>query len=230
MSDAILHVTGMGFASRGKSILDKVTFTLPRGRRTVILGPNGAGKSVLLRLCHGLLTPLSGHVERLATGEAIVFQRPVLLRRSALGNLVHALALQGVGRAERKARALTALDRVGLGALAHHPARSLSGGEQQRLAMVRAGESHPEMLYLDEPTASLDPASTAEIERMMIEFSEAGVTCLITTHDLAQARRLAAHILFLHNGRLLEDAPAGQFFSCPATQPARDYLAGKLNW
>lgn len=230
MSDIVLGVSQLHFAARGKRILEDVSFAIPRWRRTVILGPNGAGKSVLLRLCHGLLAPVSGRIERHARAEAMVFQRPVLLRRSALANIVHALALNGARRGERKARALAALARVGLDALAHHPARSLSGGEQQRLAMVRAGETRPDILYLDEPTASLDPASTAEIERMMGDFADSGMTCVMTTHDLAQARRMAAHILFLHNGRLLEDAPAEQFFGNPQTQPARDYLAGKLNW
>lgn len=230
MSGIVLGVSQLGFAARGKRILDDVSFAIPRGRSTVILGPNGAGKSVLLRLCHGLLQPSTGRIERCGLGEAMVFQRPVLLRRSALANVVHALALKGMARTERRMRALAALAGVGLDGLAQQPARSLSGGEQQRLATVRAGATSPAILYLDEPTASLDPASTAEIERMMGAFADAGMTCVMTTHDLAQARRMAAHIIFLHGGRLLEDAPAAQFFGGPQTQPARDYLAGKLNW
>jgi tungstate transport system ATP-binding protein len=210
---------------------------LDAGPRTVILGPNGAGKSVLLRLCHGLLTPTGGTIAwnapEIAGGprrQAMVFQRPVMLRRSALGNVAYALKLSGVSRRERDERAMEALRKVGLEALARHSARELSGGEQQRLALARVWALRPQVLFLDEPTASLDPGATHEIEKVILALHAAGTKIVMVTHNLGQAHRLGDEILFLHQGRLVERAPADRFFKHPASPEAAQFLEGELPW
>jgi tungstate transport system ATP-binding protein len=160
----------------------------------------------------------------------MVFQRPVMLRRSALDNVAYALKLAGVGPPERARRAWAALERVGLAALAARPARVLSGGEQQRLALARAWALVPEVLFLDEPTASLDPTSTREVEAIIAAIHAAGTKIIMTTHNLGQARRLGDEILFLDQGRLLERAPVQQFFSQPRTAQADAFIKGELPW
>jgi tungstate transport system ATP-binding protein len=159
----------------------------------------------------------------------MVFQRPVLLRRSAFANLTHALSLTK-SRAERHARAQEALDRFGLSTLARRRARVLSAGEQQRLALARAWALSPEVMFLDEPTSALDPAATRAIEEMIISFQAESMASVMTTHDLAQARRLADEVIFLHHGHLLEQTPADEFFDCPRSAPARAFLKGELLW
>jgi tungstate transport system ATP-binding protein len=220
-----------------KAIVSGLTFALAAGPRTVILGPNGAGKSVSLRLCHGLLQPSSGRIaanggtpDAARRRQAMVFQRPVLLRRSTLGNVSYALALRGFGWRERRRRAEAALDRVGLADLAVRPARVLSAGEQQRLALARAWATEPEILFLDEPTANLDPAATRLIEAAIGAIHAAGTKIVMTTHDLGQARRIADDVMFLHRGRLVERTPAERFFDRPRTTEAATFLKGDLTW
>jgi tungstate transport system ATP-binding protein len=153
-----------------------------------------------------------------------------MLRRSVRANLLHALAVNGWGWSDRRARAEAATERFGLAHLAARPARILSGGEKQRLALARAWALKPEVVFLDEPTSALDPAATRAIEELIEGFAAEGVTVVMTTHDLGQARRLADRILFLHHGRLIEDAAAADFFAGPATAEARAFLAGELLW
>lgn len=231
-----LRVRGLSFAAGGRTLLEDVSFTLPRGGITAIIGPNGAGKSLTLRLCHGLLAPLSGTVEWCGDGgriggtsrHAMVFQRPVMLRRSARANLAHAIA-SVIGR-DVAARTQAALERFGLEALADRPARLLSGGEQQRLAIARAWALEPEVLFLDEPSSHLDPGATRQIEQIMTQLAQEGLTMLMTTHDFQQARRLAGRVLFLNKGRLVEDADTARFFGASATEEARAFIAGELLW
>jgi len=225
------------FERGGRRIIDGISLTIERALRTVILGPNGAGKSVLLRLCHGLLAPSSGRVRwqasqgaDVARGQAMVFQRPVMLRRSALANVAYALQVAGVSRRERDARSREALALVGLDHIAHHPARVLSGGEQQRLALARAWTLRPQVLFLDEPTASLDPGATQEIERIIGAVHERGTKIVLVTHNLGQARRLGDEILYLEKGRVVERAPANRFFHAPSTPEAAQFLKGELPW
>ena len=225
------------YSVRGQTILDRVTFDIPRGTRTIIMGPNGAGKSLTLRLCHGLVQPTAGQIRWNGpiptTGRrrhAMVFQRPVMLRRSVLANLTHALGLSHHSRGERADRAMAALERFGLREMARRPARVLSGGEQQRLAMARAWAIDPELLFLDEPTASLDPAASRAVEEMVELFHADGMTIVMTTHDMGQARRLGDQILFLHHGQLLEQTPAEEFFERPRSQAARAFIMGQLLW
>ena len=209
------------------SIVRDLTLDLAPGAPTVLLGPNGSGKSTLLRLAMGLVRPTSGRVtwgNREAPGErlAMVFQRPVMLRRSAAANIAYALP------ARDAARVTALLAQVGLAPLADRPARKLSGGEQQRLALARALARDPEVLFLDEPTASLDPASTKAVEDIVRAVAGSGVKIVMATHDIGQARRLAGDVIFLARGRLVERADTARFFHAPATSEAGAFLRGDL--
>ncbi|MCE2989150.1 MAG: ATP-binding cassette domain-containing protein [Burkholderiales bacterium] len=219
----------------GKSVLRNISLRLGSARTLAILGANGAGKTALLRVMHGMLPPTSGAV-RAANGldlqlpemrkhDAMLFQRPVMLRRSALDNVIFGLdadsTQSSVAIGER------ALRRVGMLGLADRPARTLSGGEQQRVAFARALARSPEVLYLDEPTASIDPQSTRQIEALIADAAESGVTVVMVTHNLAQAKRLADDIAFMHEGRLTERTPADEFFSRPQSAEGREYLLGE---
>jgi tungstate transport system ATP-binding protein len=230
-----LRLDRVCFEAGGQRLIHDLSLTLEPGTRTVILGPNGAGKSLLLRLCHGLLRPTAGTIRwacadsaRLRREQAFVFQRPVLLRRSAAANVAYALAVAGVPRAERQERVSAALAQVGLRHLADRPARVLSGGEQQRLALARAWALEPRVMFLDEPTANLDPAATRAIEAVIAALHERGVKIVMTTHDLGQARRHGDEIVFLHKGLLIEHAGAARFFMRPGTPEARAFVAGEL--
>jgi tungstate transport system ATP-binding protein len=238
-SDSILplRLHDVGYAVRGHLLLDQVNITFMPGVRTVILGPNGAGKSLLLRLCHGLISPTTGSIVWLGggadgsrRGQAMVFQRPVMLRRSVAANIEYPLKLNHVPRTERRQQVRQALETAGLTALATRNARVLSGGEQQRVALARAWVLHPEVLLLDEPTANLDPSATRAVEEIAGTFHTAGITIIMTTHDLSQARRMADEVIFLHRGRVLETGPASIFFDQPRTEEARAYLRGELLW
>ena len=223
------------FAANGRTIIERLSAEIVAGPRTIILGPNGAGKSVLLRLCHGLLTPSAGRVEWRGTGngrgrQAMVFQRPVMLRRSAVANIAYGLKLNGVSPRERELRARDVLEAVGLAGIADRPARVLSGGEQQRLALARAWALGPEVLFLDEPTANLDPGATRDIETLIGQIRAGGTKIVMTTHNLGQARRLGDEILFLNQGRLIERASVDQFFTRPVSAEADAFIRGELPW
>jgi len=239
ISGSILPLTlrDVRFAAGGREIIDGVSVTIEGGPATIILGANGAGKSVLMRLMHGLLRPNSGAIawhaqgeERVRRGQAMVFQRPVLLRRSALANIVYALELARVPVAERGRIAMDALREVGIADVAHRPARVLSGGEQQRLALARAWALHPEVLFLDEPTANLDPGATREIENVIKAFDASGTKIIMSTHNLGQARRLGDEVLFIHQGRLAERASIESFFRQPASAEAAAFIKGESPW
>lgn len=213
------------------AVLDGVTLALGGTGCTVILGPNGAGKSLLLKVLHGLIPPTSGQVawgghapSDVTRRQALVFQKPVLLRRSVAANLDFVLRSRGKDRARRD----ELLDHVGLAGKASQPARLLSGGEAQRLALARALATDPEVLFLDEPTASLDPASVVAIERIVDEARSRGVRIVLVTHDIGQARRMADDVVFLHRGRVIEHRPAGAFLAGPETVEARKYLNGEI--
>ena len=230
-----LTLENLGFNAGGRKIICSVNCEMAAGTRTVILGPNGAGKSVLMRLCHGLLKPTTGRVvwrgdglTRRARGQAMVFQRPVLLRRSAIANVIYALKLTGMSPTECRLRAEDVLEAVGLSKLAARPARILSGGEQQRLALARAWALGPEVLFLDEPTANLDPNSTRDIEQIISAIHASGTKIIMSTHSLGQARRLGDEILFLSEGRLAERAPVEAFFTQPQSPEAVSFLRGEL--
>ena len=232
-----LRLAEVSFAAGGRTIIDRISLEIGRGPSTIILGANGAGKSVLMRLMHGLLSPSSGRIEwstperpRAARKQAMVFQRPVMLRRSAHANVAYALKIAGIPEPQRDVLVGEALESVGLSHLANRSARVLSGGEQQRLALARAWALHPEVLFLDEPTASLDPSATREIESVIKAFDAVGTKVVMATHNLGQARRLGDEILFLDQGRLVERAPVEQFLSRPQTAEAAAFIKGELPW
>jgi len=216
------------------AMLDRMSLTLSAGGPTVLIGPNGSGKTTLLRVAGGLLAPTSGRVtwdglERVpAHRNAILFQRPAMLRRTTAANVAYALASVGVPRAQRPQRISALLALVRLEDFASRPARSLSGGEQQRLALARALARDPAVLFLDEPTASLDPAAAKSIEDVVKTVAANGVKVVMSTHDLGQARRLAGDIVLLHRGRIVEQGDAGTFFGHPKTEQARCFIAGEL--
>lgn len=228
-----LVLENIGFSPNGTPVLRDISLTVERGGRTLILGANGAGKSVLMRLMHGLLQPTAGRIAWAgglprAQAQALVFQRPIMLRRSTLANVAYGLKLAGVPHAERHQRAEAALAHVGLAHLAPRPARVLSGGEQQRVALARAWALQPQILFLDEPTASLDPNAAQEVERIIADIHAAGTTIVMTTHNLGQARRLADSIVFLHRGSIAEHTPADLFFQQPRSAEAENFLKGEL--
>ena len=216
------------------AILDRLTLRLEAGAPTLLIGPNGSGKTTLLRAAMGLLAPSSGLItwggreHSPPTRRAIVFQRPTMLRRSAAGNVRYALAAADVPRDKRARRTEELLADVGLSSLAHRPARRLSGGEQQRLALARALARNPDILFLDEPTASLDPYATKAIEDIVRAVAARGVKVVMATHDLGQAHRLAGDIVLLHRGRVVETGAAEGFFASPQTAEARKFIAGEL--
>lgn len=237
-SDALLplELKGLSLVAGGRRVIDRVDLHIEHPGISVIMGPNGAGKSLLLRLMHGLMEPTEGDIfwggmpmnGQIRLRQAMVFQKPVLFRRTAAANITHALRVRGVARSERVQRARQALQLAGLESRASAPARVLSGGEQQRLCLARALSLNPDILFLDEPTASLDPASTLVIERLLIDAQHRGIKVIIVTHDVGQARRLAQDIIFLHHGRVIEHQPALTFFTEPDSAVARAFIAGGL--
>lgn len=218
----------------GKTLLDDVSFVIRAGAPTVIMGANGAGKSLLLRVLHGLIAPSSGSVvwgegldaDVAGRRSALVFQRPTLLRRSVLANIEFVLAHHP--GAKRRQSAMGVLEAAGMADLANSPARQLSGGEQQRLAMARALASFPEVLFADEPTASLDPSSTAAVEGMIATAVHGGTKVVLVTHAVGQARRLAGDVIFMAGGRVCEAGAAAAFFAEPKSEAGRAYLDGRL--
>jgi len=231
-SDLPIRLEAVSVRAGTVDILQNVTLEIGRGAPTLLLGPNGSVKSTLLKLGMRLIAPSTGRIsfgERSAastTRSAIVFQKPVMLRRSAAANIV--FALSAAGRPAAPAAVAHLLAQVGLSGLADRPARQLSGGEQQRLALARALARAPEVLFLDEPTASLDPAATKAVEDIIVRIAGEGVKIVMATHDLGQARRLAGDIVFLVGGRVLERGASPQFFTSPSTDGARHFLAGDL--
>jgi tungstate transport system ATP-binding protein len=228
--------SGLAFARDGRRLLDVAELAFSGTGTTVVLGPNGAGKSLLLRVLAGLVRPDAGEVtwagrppdRARAPRLGFVLQRPVLLRRSARANIVYALKVTGTPAGERREKADAALAAARLDPIAQTHARLLSGGEQQRLALARALALDPEVLFLDEPASSLDPASAKAIEDMLREAAAAGCRIVLVTHDTAQARRLAGEVVFMHRGAIVERSDAQRFFRKPGSAEARRYLDGAI--
>lgn len=228
-----LEVTGLAYEAGGETLLDGIELTVDSAGISVIMGPNGAGKSLLLRLIHGILEPARGEIRwqrrpldlETRRQQALVFQKPVLMRRSVAANLDFVLRPRG-GRYRQRRDQL--LRQAGLYAHRDRPARLLSGGEQQKLALARALATEPAVLMLDEPCASIDAASTQQIEEQLLQARRRGVKIMLVTHDIGQARRLADEVIFMHRGRLLEYAAAGVFFDSASSPEARAYLEGRI--
>lgn len=217
--------------------LRDASLTVSRGDRLVLVGANGSGKTTLLRVLHGLL-PCDGRCaqrplrpEGRMPRTAMLFQRPFLLSLSVARNVRLGLWLSGVPAAERVGRCRDALARVGLLEHAARPARALSGGQQQRLGLARAWALQPDILFLDEPTASLDPGAKNEIEALIEEVAASGVTLVMSTHNLGQAKRLATRVAYLQAGRIVVERPVGPFFDGNDLPPeAAQFLQGELGW
>lgn len=248
----LLEARDVTFAAGKTPLVKDLNLTIEKGTKTIIMGANGAGKSLTLRLLHGLIDPTAGQVAwhgasqdsshsratrsqatraQATRAQAMVFQRPVMLRRSVLANLDFALSVRGIRGAAKAEKARTVLAWAQLEDLAHRPARSLSGGEQQRLAIARALAGEPEILFLDEPTASLDPASTKAIEELIHTAHRRGVTIVMVTHDLGQARRIAGtggRLAFLAHGRLVETATLEDCLAAPQSEALKAWLEGRL--
>jgi tungstate transport system ATP-binding protein len=230
MTEPLLTLTQAQVNFGGQPALQGVTLTLHRGERLALVGANGAGKTTLLRLLHGLV-PGTGRQAHGPLVAAMLFQRPFLLQLSVFRNVTLALWLRGVPAAERAARAHQALQRVGLDSLAQRPARTLSGGQQQRLALARAWALQPDILFLDEPTASLDPSAKKEVELLIEQLAADGVTLVMSTHNLGQAKRLCTRVAYLEAGRVLADLPVDRFFDPVQPPPAAAaFLKGELPW
>ncbi len=234
IADLPIIFDDVSVAAGAVTILDRITLTLSPGTPTVLIGPNGSGKTTLLRTAMGLTTPSHGRItwggreDVPPTRRSILFQRPAMLRRSAGGNIRFALRAAKIPRPERHSRIGELLGLVDLERLTNRPARRLSGGEQQRLALARALARDPAVLFLDEPTASLDPAATKAIEDIIHAVSQRGIKVVMSTHDLGEARRLAGEIVMLHRGRVMEIGAASSFFNTPETGEAKAFIAGEL--
>jgi tungstate transport system ATP-binding protein len=234
-----IRLEDVWFRARTKPLIKGLTTTISdQPGLTAILGPNGAGKSLLLRICHGILPVHQGQVTWGGGNDpglqnhkqAMVFQRPVHLRRTAGGNIDFALKLHKMPASDRPARIDAALELTGLSRYRTTPARLLSFGEQQRLALARAWALGPDLLLLDEPTANLDPAAQRLIEEVLQKMIADGTRILMSSHDLNQARRLADNVIFLYRGRIKEQTTAEQFFAGPENDLAQSFLRGDLLW
>ncbi len=229
-----LKVRGALTARRGKTLVGPVDLDLLGAGMTVVMGPNGSGKTTFLRLLHGAARLTKGQIEwacdkdQARRDQAFVFQRPVMLRRTVLENLIYPLRMRGVSRALAITQAEEWASRVGLSEMLSRNATNLSGGEQQKLALARAMITKPKLLFLDEPTASLDGRATREVEAVMRSAREQGTQLILSTHDLGQARRLADEVLFMLHGRVHEHAAAQMFFDTPKSSQVGAFLRGDI--
>jgi tungstate transport system ATP-binding protein len=237
MNPALIELQGCAVRFGETLALAPLSMQLQRGERVALVGSNGSGKTTLLRLLHGQLQrhvcqgrriAAPGQGGRAEVPQAMVFQRPFLLRLSVRHNLLLALWLAGVPAAARAARAEDALRRVGLHGQQRRAARALSIGQQQRLALARAWAVQPQLLFLDEPTASLDPAARREVEALVTEFAGEGMTVVFSTHQLGQARRLSQRVLCLDGGRVVADLPTARFFGSALPEAAARFVQGEL--
>lgn len=229
MSSALFDLQGVGVTQAGVAALSGCTLRIEAGERVALVGGNGSGKSTLLRCLHGLVAVSEGRLDRAPVRQAMVFQRPFVWRASCQANVALGLWLAGQPWRQARLQAREALQRVGLGSLAERAARHLSGGEQQRLALARAWALQPQVMLLDEPTASLDPAGKKDVETLMADFAAAGTTLVFSSHNLGQVKRLASRVLYLEAGRLRVDAPVDRFFDKARPHAAHAFLQGELH-
>ncbi len=229
-----LRVRGAVSSRRGTVLVGPVDLDLDGQGTTVVVGPNGSGKTSLLAMLHGTARLSAGDitwsvpVDQARAQQAFVFQRPVMLRRSVLDNIAYPLQVAGVAKSEARSRAESWAARVGLSDMLNRPARALSGGEQQKLALARAMIGDPTVLFLDEPCAALDGRSTREIEAILQEVCASGTRLILSTHDLGQARRLGDDVVFLLRGKVHERGAADTFFAGPVTVEAQAFLRGDI--
>ncbi len=225
----LFNLRSVGVQFGQVSALTDCNVHISAGERVALIGSNGSGKSSLLRVLHGLLKPTTGQMMADASApQAMLFQRPYMLRASVQHNIALGLWLRGQTWAAAKEQALQALERVGLADLATRHAKALSIGQQQRVALARAWALKPQVMLLDEPTASLDPAAKHEVERLMAEFSSSGMTLIFSSHNLGQVKRLASRVVYLEYGRVVADLPTHDFFNGPLPLAAENFLKGEL--
>ena len=235
IGNTTLHVSNVLVRRRGKDILGPISVSISEPGISLIMGPNGSGKTTLLRLMHGLERPRQGLIvwkkndlQTVAPTQAFVFQEPILLRRSVLENLKYPLSLKRVDKDEIDKRSKSACEKIGLATAIDQDAHMLSGGEKQKLAVARALIDRPQVLFLDEPTASLDGSAKLEIEKMLLEAVSNGTKLYLATHDIGQAKRLGGEVVFLNRGKLVEQSQAVDFFTNPKTDDARVFLSGEI--
>jgi len=227
----LIRLRGVSVRFGSVQALRKVSVDLQRGEFIALVGPNGSGKTTLLRTLHGMLRHQgTRELADPSVVQAMVFQRPFMLRLSVANNLRLALWLARVPRVEWAGRAELAMHRVGMAGLWERPARALSGGQQQRLALARAWAIQPEILFLDEPTASLDPSAKKEVEALLAGFAADGMTMVMSTHNLGQAKRLARRVVYLDQGEIQRDLPTEVFFGDGAGARADQFLKGEMAW
>ncbi|MDO9314904.1 MAG: ATP-binding cassette domain-containing protein [Burkholderiaceae bacterium] len=234
MSAPLVELRGGTVVLGGRTVLDRIDLAVRPGERIALVGANGAGKTTLLRALHGLV-PLTAGLRTIAADAdapriAMVFQRPFMLRDSLLANIELGLRLQGRSAAERREIAMHALEQVGLAAQAQRPGRTLSGGQQQRAALARAWALKPQLLLLDEPTASLDPSAKREVEDLIAGFAAQGITVVMSSHNLGQVKRLSCRVLYVETGRVLADVATDHFFHGTLPAEAALFLKGELPW
>ena len=228
VNDVLLRLSEVSVVAAGKALLTDINLDIHAGESVVVLGANGSGKTTLLKLCNGLLAPTRGTLlAPSVAAQALIFQRPPYLARSVIDNVRFVLAMRGVVEPVRTEQARAALVACDLGAIEARHAPLLSGGELQRLALARTWACRPTLLLADEPTSNLAPSATREVERLIQSVQAQGTTLLLSTHNVAQAKRLAQRILFLEGGRIVEDRPAADFFASPQSAAARNYLDGE---
>ncbi len=229
-SPVSLALRNVSYSHENGKALQETNLEISKEKTTVILGPNGAGKSILLKICHGLLEPTTGNLEYADNNptSAMVFPKPTLLRRTVLQNLTYVLDVTKTDKSQQETIANQALDDFSMKALAERPARTLSSGEKQRLSVIRALLLKPDILFLDEPTANLDPKATAKLEEMIGQSRENKMTIVMASHDLMQARRIAEEIIYIENGTVIEKSQAEDFFANPKSEQAKNFIEGRL--
>lgn len=225
-----------------KEILSKIDLVIPNGSITCIVGPSGAGKSTLLRTISFLEKPVAGEMElfgeravepvsfSLRRRLSFVSQTPYLLDGTVLANVCYPLWVRGILRKERIETGMKWLNKVGLKQYASRQARSLSGGEAQRLSLARALAAKPDLLLLDEVTAHLDPGNVKFIEALLLEINSGGerTTIVLASHNLYQAKRLAGQVALIIDGVIVEVSKSADFFETPADARTKEFLAGTL--
>jgi tungstate transport system ATP-binding protein len=229
VSAALFDLDGVTVQFGTVVALQACSLRVEPGEKVALIGANGSGKSTLLRALHGLLAPTSGHLQQVSPlQQAMVHQRPFMLRTSAQNNVALGLWLRGTPWRQARAIALQALAQVRLAELGGRSARSLSGGQQQRLALARAWALKPDVLLLDEPTASCDPTAKREVEQLMGQFAASGMTLIFSSHNLGQVKRLASRVVYLEHGQIVADLPVQRFFNGPLPLAAEIFLKGEL--
>lgn len=238
---SFIAVKGLYRKVKEKTILKDVSLDVEKSDVLGIIGPSGAGKTSLLRVINMLDRPDAGYVlmngrdlwkgPRLETQRsmAMVFQKPLPFSRSVYANIAYGLKLRKMGRAEIDAAVGDALKLLDMQGKEWQYARSLSGGEAQRLAFARAYVLKPQLLLLDEPTANLDPANASIMERAIRDVNRRyGTTVILVTHNMHQARRLANKTAFMMDGELVELKPTSGLFDRPEDSRTREFVKGDM--